>query len=248
MSQPTGGAPVKKGLNPLVIVLIVVASLFMMVGVAVVGGLWFLKNKAEEAGLSAELWEDNPGVAVTKMLAAINPDIEIVEIDEDRKLVTIRNKADGKTLTVDFDRLKEGNLVFEGEGGEQVEFSAEGGGLAVQTEQGGYQLGGASTAELPDWLEECPGCELKGLMSNRTNAGSGGMVSFTSPEPAESVIDFYDQALKDAGMEVNTIRTAGAAGGGGMVSGEDRSQGRKVAVAVGDNNGQTAGSITYSEQ
>ena len=61
----------------------------------------------------------------------------------------------------------------------------------------------------------------------------------------EEVIDFYDKELKDAGLEVNTVRRSGAAAGG-MISGED-SDGRKAVVIVGAGNGGTGGSINFTD-
>ncbi len=249
MSQLIGGASVKGRISPLLIVLIVIGGLLVLGVAAVVGVGWFVMTKVEQAGLGPDSWEENPGVAVTKLIAAFNSDIEIVHIDEERKRVTVRNTETDKTVTVDFDRLREGDVIFQEEGGEQVEVSASAAGVTVEGEGKSYQIGAAAADNLPIWLDECPGCEVTGVMSNQTNEGSGGMASFTSADSVESVIDFFDEALKDADMEVNTVRHASAAGGGGMVQGEDKSRGRTAVVIVGKgNDGQTSGSITYSEK
>ncbi len=246
MTQLVGGASAKGKISPLLIVLIVIGGLFVLGIVAVVGAGWFVMSKVEQAGFDTDLLEENPGLAVTKMIAALNPDIEIVSIDEDSKTVKVKDKKSGKTVTVDFDRLREGNLVFEDDEGEKVEFNASQSGADVQTSQGSYQVGAGADVELPDWLAKCRGCELKGVMSSQTGEGRSGMASFTSPDSVEEVIDFYDEALKDAGMEVNTVRQSGAAGGGGMISGED-SGGRKAVIIVGAGNGTTGGSINFTE-
>src|SRR4051812_39175440 len=76
---PTASAPRKT--SPIVWILLGLGVMIVLfVGALTIGGI-FIVHKAKQAGLDPELWQRNPGVAVTKMLAAANPDAEIVSLD-----------------------------------------------------------------------------------------------------------------------------------------------------------------------
>ncbi|HUO33129.1 MAG TPA: hypothetical protein VMU80_28195 [Bryobacteraceae bacterium] len=83
-----------------------------MVGLFVLGGGLLLVSQAKHAGSDARLMRNNPGLATGKLLAATNPDIEIISTDEDKGRVTIRQKSTGKVITVDLDKMRQGKITF----------------------------------------------------------------------------------------------------------------------------------------
>ena len=50
----------------------------------------------------------NPGLALSKVLTAANPDIEVLNVDNVGRRLTIRNRRDGSEVTVSFDDVKDG--------------------------------------------------------------------------------------------------------------------------------------------
>jgi hypothetical protein len=74
------------------------------------------------------------------MMAAVNPDIEVLDVDEDRGLVKVREKKTGKTLTLNFEDLKKGKIVVKTNEGEEV------------------AVGGKW--EPPDWVPSYPGVTM----------------------------------------------------------------------------------------
>jgi hypothetical protein len=55
-------------------------------------------------------------MAIAKILTATNPDVEVLSTDEDRNTITIRDKKTRETVTVNFDDVKKGKIVFKGTG------------------------------------------------------------------------------------------------------------------------------------
>src|SRR4051812_41541505 len=50
----------------------------------------------------------NPGMALGKVLTAANPEIEVRDVDNARQRITIRDRRDGKEVTLSFDDVKNG--------------------------------------------------------------------------------------------------------------------------------------------
>lgn len=235
----------RKGASTLAVVLIVIACVVVVIGTVIAAAGWFVFSKVKEAGLDPAEFERNPGLAITKMIAALNPNIEILEIDEDGRRVQIRDKESGKTIWADFDDLRNGNIRFEDEEGREFSMSTspegEGGTMNVETPEGSYQIGGSAAAELPDWLPQCQGCTFTGVMTGTSPEGRTGTVAYKTAASPDEVLSFYESALKGAQFTVNTVRQGGA---GGMLSAEAGDGKRNVIVIAGAGEG----SITFNEK
>ena len=94
---------------------------FIVIGViAVFLGGYFVWNKAKEAGLDPELMQKKPALAAAKLMVATNPDVELVSVDEEKGLITVKDKKTGKTVTVNLDEVNSGKITFKGEGKDDI--------------------------------------------------------------------------------------------------------------------------------
>src|SRR5439155_16687288 len=109
---PAAMAPIARKTSPIVWVLVAVLGLFVLGAVAVLGAGYFVVHKARQAGLDPELMRRNPGLAVSKLVATINPDGEVVNTDEGAGTITVRATNTGKTITMSFDQAKTGQFKF----------------------------------------------------------------------------------------------------------------------------------------
>lgn len=219
---PAPAAPVKKKSRLLLWVLVGLMGFFLLLGAVVVGGVFFAVHKAKQAGLDPALLERNPGLAVTKMLAAANPDIEVVRVDEAGGVITLREKSTGKTTTVNFEDIKRGRITFSSEG---------------ET----MRLGGGADFELPAWLPAYPGAKAQGNYSAEGSGKEAGLFSFTTRDSTTKVLDFYAGALKSSGLEI-TSRGEVVDEGGAL---EAEGGGRKVSAEVSRGDGGTSVSVTF---
>ncbi|MGE5645237.1 MAG: hypothetical protein ACM336_05535 [Acidobacteriota bacterium] len=219
---PAPGAP-KKKTSPLVWILIAIVGFIVLaiVGVTAVG--FFAYHKAKQAGFDVALLEKKPELALLKMAVAANPDAEIVSIDEDRGIASVKNKKTGKVVTLNFEDIKNGKLTFE-EDGQKVTLA-----------------GGDNAVKLPSWLPAYAGATMHGIAGEGPKGSAGGF-SFKTADPPEKVAAFYEDELKKAGLTAERK----AFGSTATVTAEDG--GRKASVTViADGTGSEV-SGTFSEQ
>lgn len=192
------GVKVAIGCGVVAIVAIVV------VAIAVVFGGMFVANKAKEAGFDTDLMARNPGLAAARMMVTANPELDLVDMDEDRETLTIRNKETGETLTVNFQDIEEGRLIFRTDEGE-VTVSADDSAarMEIRDETGETQTmefgASADRSRIPDWIPIHQGDLNVGFRA--TEAGSqSGMFSIKTAASVQDVRDFYEAELEGLGF------------------------------------------------
>jgi hypothetical protein len=194
----------KKGTHPLVWVAVGCAAVIMLSAfVLVVGGL-FLFDKARDM---AEEMDENPVVAAAKIIAAANPDIELVEADEENRVVTFRNTKTDEVYTIDFEDIEEGKISFYSD---EESFSLEletdedeEGRLTITTDEGTASFGtGTAIGDMPSWVPVYPGTTPEGAYSAETDEGRSGAYTITTDDEVEDVLDYYVFELEKRGFEI----------------------------------------------
>jgi hypothetical protein len=224
-SAPTGPAPERRKTSIFVWMLVVVLAVALAGGLAVVaGGLW-LAHRAGQAGVDADLFRSNPGLAIAKLIAAANPDAEIVSTDTGAGTVTVRDRRTGKEITLSFDQVRKGNFRFEA--------NDDNGRHAV------VDLGGDGV-KLPADLPVYPGAKVQATYEvdgNGDKGKSGYEYEFSTSDAPSKVMDYYHRKLEDAGM---TVALNTPTSDGGMLVAEDDAHHRTLRVIVSrDKNGTT---------
>ncbi len=244
--------PPQKRSNTLTYVLVGCGTFVILAVIAVVAGGYFVFNKAKEAGFDPELMQKQPALAAARMMVAMNPDIELVSVDEEKGLITIKDKNTGETVTINLKQAREGKVTFGKDGEDEVSMEAEGdeasGSLEVKTKEGTTKFGSGAAAEgLPDWFPAYPDAEVEGNYSSDGKDGYTGGYQFTTQDSVDSVVKFYEAGLNQAGLKVtsNLVRQDGKVTGG-MASGEDKATKRTAFVnaAIGDEGTQVSVVIT----
>jgi hypothetical protein len=205
---PPPEAPPPKRTSPWVWVLVGCGSLVVVGIIIVVIGGFFAWNKMKEAGINPELMEKQPALATAKLITAMNPEIELVSVDEEKGLITVKEKKTGKLLTVDLQEAQKGRIVFKGEGEEELTIEAQGdestGTIKLKSREGSLTIGGGTAQTFPDWFPSYPGVTAQGSFSADTQEGQAGSFQFVTQDSIEKVIRFYDERLKRAGFKVTT--------------------------------------------
>ncbi len=236
-TQQPPGQPAKKGSKVLIGIVVGCGALIIIGIIIVVVGGFFVWNKAKQAGLDPDLLQKKPALAVAKMMVAANPDVELVSVDDEKGVITVKDRKTGETLTVDLDESQQGRLVFKQEGKGEVTIEAKGdeskGSIEVKTPEGTAKFGSGSLDRLPDWLPAYPGVQPEGSYSARTGEGESGGFHFTTKDSPEKVISFYEDSLKHAGLTVTTniLHTNGKATGG-MATAETSNKKRTAYINV----------------
>ncbi len=225
----------KKGLGPLAWVAIGCGALIVVVLLMMSAGVWFAGKKFKEV---AEDFEENPAKTTAEMMVKMNPELDLVESDEEEGTITIRVKETGEVATFDYSDIKEGKISFESSEG-RIAFDAtgqeEGGVFTVETEEGKSQWGAVGAPEdLPDWLPAYPNVEAIQTTYTEEKEGSrSGTFGFQSSDPPGEILAFYRERLEAAGLTVEeTTTTEGGTVKGGSLSAVDDASERQATVTV----------------
>ncbi|MGI8960244.1 MAG: hypothetical protein ACR2IV_10875 [Bryobacteraceae bacterium] len=266
--------PVKKGLGPLAWVLIILGSLFVLFVLTIVAGGLFIVHKVKQAGLDPDLMKRNPGLAVTKLITTVNPNTEVLNVDEARGIIHIRDKQNGRTYTMNFEDAKRGKMVFQEDGKDAVTLTATGDGqkakvvvrsngkdtltlnasgdeksgtLDIKTADGTTKLG-ASAANAPSWLPVYPGSQPEGLVGADTAEATTGSFHFATKDALEKVATFYKNSLTLAGFKLGATTTEAGGKASGALSAEDEAKNRTVLIGYNVENGQSSVTVGFSQK
>lgn len=235
--------------NTLMWILVSLGIVIFLVVAGVSVASYVLYRTVKNAGFDADLFRKNPGMAVTKMVATLHPDMELVSSDDKTGTVTVRDKTTGKLVTFRWDVDKK-TLVMTGDDGKEVKVSATGEAQngTFQVENGGATMkfgsGGAGNS-VPAWAPVYPGTTPEGTLSAQTGDGSQNTYTFKTHDPAGKVLEYFKQQLTSAGFKVTM---AAATDQGGMVQATDEGGKRSVLITAGTSTEGVEGSVTVIEK
>lgn len=223
--------------------------IIIIVAILIASGVYFVRK----AGLDPELMKTNPTLAVAKMVATVNPDIEVLEVDEKTGIIRVREKKTGKTMTMNLKDAQKGKIVFQDEKEGSVEINAQGEGdnasVEVKSDKGNMRWGAGAKVELPDWLPSYRGAEATGVFSMSGEDGKAGSCTLKTGDSPEAVASFYESALKQAGFTI-TKHTTEIPGKGAMIMlmAEDSNTGRTANVSAQKGEEGTAITLVYENK
>jgi hypothetical protein len=219
--------PAQRRTSPIVWVLVILLGLFVLGGVTIAGIGFFVVHKVKQAGLDPDLMAHNPGLAISKLVASANPDIQVLNTDDGAGTITVRDRKTGKVTTLTFDQARNGRFS-----------------VTAQDDQGKnatLDFGGSMKA-IPGWVPSYPGGSTpKSTFS--ASAGDGnvsGSFTFTTTDSQDRVLSFYQDKCKELGLKTTNISSPG----GGSVIGTDDATKRSLLVFVGTGSPATV-SVTY---
>jgi len=240
-APPTTPAAAAAKTSPLIWILAGCGGLIVLC--MIIGGIftYYAAHKARQ-------FARNPALAVTKMIAAVNPDVDIVSVDEGKGVITVRDKKTGETVTMNFKDAQKGKFVFKGKGNEKLTMEAKGSGengsLEVKSNDGTMTFGGS--AKLPDWLPAYPGSPPQTAMSAQGAKGNSAIFSFKTKDSVDQVVRYYEDALKKSGLKANTnVMQQDGKPSLGIVTAEDAPTHRKASVTATVEEGATNVAVTF---
>lgn len=198
----------KKGLSPWAWLAIGCVGILMLsaVGFGVAG--YFIYGKAKEV---AREIEDDPVAATSKLIAAANPEIELVDADKSNRTVTFRNTDTGKEYTFDYDDIEEGRFSFtSGDESTSIDFDTDGserGGMTIKTGDGETMTYGVGATDQPDWVPVYPGVDPQGTFSSDTPEMRAGAFTFETDDGVDDVLSFYVAELEAGGFTIQNRTT-----------------------------------------
>jgi hypothetical protein len=215
-----------KKTSPLVWILAGIGVIVVLAMITCGVGAFFIGRGLKNAGFDSDLMKKNPGLAMTKMVTALNPNFEVVSTNDGAGTVTVREKSTGKTVTYKFDPDKQ-SLVIIGDDGAQV------------------KIGASAANKMPDWAPVYPGSSPEGTYSVQSSEGNSGTFTFKTSDAASKVTSYYQDQLRAAGFNVTLVSSGDQ---GGMLSAEDADKKRTIIITAGASNGTTTASVIVNEK
>lgn len=224
------------------------AGLMVLVMIALlVVGVFVTKKVKEVAGD----FENNPEIAAARLIVKLNPDLEEVEVDEEEGTITVRNKKTDEVFTADVDDLREGRFTVMGEDGTAVittEGSEDEGTFKITAGGQTMKFGSGDDTAVPDWVPVVPGGEAESLFSMNADGVSRGSAKIVTEKSAQEVLEFYRNAMEEAGYEIQTSSYSGGDDSVDMLNGQSKDPKRSLMVNVtSDSDGEINVAVTYSE-
>lgn len=249
MSQDPQVQP-KKATSPWIWVAVGCGGLTLMAVLVVVAVVGFGMFKARD--FLGDVRE-NPARALAQLAVDSDPDLEIVESDDEDGTFTVRNLETGEVATLNFQDIAEGKLTVTTEEGEvtlDATEADEGGGITLTGPEGEARIGAsASLDDVPDWVPTYPDAEeTAGTFQMTTPEGVGGMVAQETEEGIQDVLAWFKDWFESEGYVVGgeTI-TSTPEGSLGSITAESEDEGRTIAVTVIESEDGTQVAINYNE-
>lgn len=246
-APPPMAAPAPKKTSPWVWVAAGCGGLIVITILAVAVGGYFAARKIKSVVGDGK----NPALTAIKIVAMVNPDLEIVDQDDAAGTVTVRDRKSGKTITVNAEDIKHGKLSFTDEKGESVTIEGNQGedgspgSLKIKSGEGEATFGAGAGVKAPEWIPMYPGAKPEATFSATSGGGQGGAFGFKTHDSAATVVDFYKRELERSGFEVSTTKFGASGHNGGIVTGSAAGAAHKLSVMIGEENGETTVTVTY---
>jgi hypothetical protein len=216
MNARTDAASPRRKSSPVVWILVVVIGLACVAGAITLAGGLFLVHKAREAGVDANLFRDNPSLAIAKLIAAAHPDTEVVSTDTGSGTVTLRDRRTGKEMTLTFDQVRKG---FRFEADED------------NGRKAAVQLGG-DAEKIPAEVPVYPGAKVQATFEvdgDGANGQGAYEYEFSTPDAPAKVVAWYHRKLEEDGRKLALHNDSPD---GGMLVAEDDANRRTLRVIV----------------
>ena len=242
---PQGYPPQPKKSSPIVWILGIVGVVILL-GILTVGGVIFYGlHKLRQAGVDPELMRRNPALAAAKIAVKLNPNVDLIKIDEDRGTIVVRDRKSGKVMTANFENAKNGRFVVSGDGG-NVEINGSNGSVEVKGPDGLVKYGGGAATNIPSWVPQYPGSQPENAVSSNTTTEAGGVFHFKTKDGVDAILKFYGDQAKSAGLTItNTTTSQGQNGAGALLTAQDTATSRTLMIVVGNEGGENGVAVTY---
>jgi hypothetical protein len=248
-NQPGAQPASKKGMGPLAWIGIGCGVIVVIAFIVMGAGAYLFKTKVVDP------LQKNPGLAAAKFAVRANPDLDLVNEDDQAQTLTIHNKKTNETVTVSMADAKNGKFGFssDGKGAASIDFSKQGVTIKSQDEKGKESTivaGAAAPKDMPSWLPAYPGATVEGGFSATTAEATTRTFTLNTTDPVDRVLAFYQDQLKNNGLTVQTPTTVAVGGQTttGTVIAESADKKRHVQVFVQASAGKTTASISYEEK
>ncbi len=189
----------------------------------------------------AHLVSSNP-VVLGRIIAAANPNLDVIDVNEAKGTIKVRDKNSNKTFYINLTDAKRGKIEIVDEDGKGVRISGDGGKIEVNGDDGDkavVNLGGG--AQQGGWVPAYPGAKVLNSVTSEKQGIQSGVYTFQTSDSAQQVLDFYRDKLKAGGYTVSNENSVANQVDSLTLAKDERA----VAIVVTHQGGQTTVVVTY---
>lgn len=234
----------KKGLGAIGWILIGCLGILLLGAVLTFACTFYVGKKAKD--LASEM-SDNPAMAAAELIVKVNPQLELIESDEENQTLTILNKETGEEITLDVKDIQQGKFSAKiGDKEVVVDPESDAGLVQISGGEDGetFTFGQGSLENVAGWVPIYPNAKAESPLQMKTPSGVSGTVSMETEDTIEQVVSFYTDQLEEAAFDVQSSTHSS---GGQVTSTVTGTHGDKtVNVVVTQENGVTQAVVNYS--
>lgn len=152
----------------------------------------------------AHLISSNP-TFLARMIAGINPNLDVLDVNETKGTIKVRDKSSNKTFYLNLNDAKRGKIEIVDEDGKGIRITHDGtaGRVEVTGENGeNAVITTGDTAPHGGWVPAYPGAKTLASVNADKNGTQSGVYTFETGDSAQQVLDFYKSKLKVNGFSV----------------------------------------------
>ncbi|MGQ9897355.1 MAG: hypothetical protein ACUVR8_07370 [Acidobacteriota bacterium] len=149
----------------------------------------------------------NPIRSAAKLIELANPDIEVVAVDEEKELVTFRDKKTGTTTTVSLKEFQERATSEDGKSRDEAGSSCSS--PDSQPSSSLPDVGVSDKDNLPNWVPVYPGAKVTAKVASGNGNQVSGSLTLMTKDKSAVVLNFYETKLNESGFRVTRAVTGG---------------------------------------
>jgi hypothetical protein len=157
----------------------------------------------------AHLISGNPAV-LAKIVAASNPNLEVLDVNEAKGTIKVRDKSSNKTFYLNLSDVKRGKLEIVDEDGKGVRITGDGANGKVEVTGDDGEKAVMTTGDAAQqgaWVPAYPGAKTLGSMNAVKKGEQSGVYTFNTSDSSQQVIEFYKSKLTADGFTVSNETT-----------------------------------------
>lgn len=193
----------------------------------------------------------SPQEAIVKMMLERNPEVEVLEVDQDNNRIKIRNKKTGEIITIDYSQAKKGIIQWKEKGKKgSVEIKGEEkeGKIEISSEEGKTTITYGGDENLPDWLPEFKSFKILNQVTSKSGNKSSGTIELESLKDIDETAKEIENLFKEKGFNLNQILTQKSGGAKTVMLQGELEKSKTFFAIVNQEKEKTKCIINYSEK
>jgi hypothetical protein len=190
----------------------------------------------------AHLVSSNP-VVLGRIIAAANPNLDVIDVNEAKGTIKVRDKNSNKTFYINLTDAKKGKIEIVDEDGKGVRITGDGGNGKIEVSGDDGEKAVVTTgdkAQQGGWVPVYPGAKMVNSVTAQKAGIQSGVYTFQTTDSPQQVLDFFKDKLKADGFTVSSENSVTNQMDSLQLAKDDR-----VASFVVTHQGETTVVVTY---